>query len=79
MAQTVVRRLLDALHAALHARAGRLRLGARTPSRDVPAHESLPEDRLRLGDRPAAIWAGVDPDGLGFERDQGPHEPLRLE
>ncbi len=81
MAQIVVRQLPDAVHAALHTRAKSLGVSAEALARDILAHELLPEDRpgASLGDRLAAIWEGANLDGVSFEREEAPHEPLRFE
>lgn len=81
MAQIVVRQLPDAVHAALRARARHLGLSAEALARDILAHELLPGSGpgAGLGDRLAAIWTGASLEGVRLEREEGPHEPLRLD
>lgn len=83
MAQIVVRRLPDAVHAALRDRARRQGVSAEALARDILARALLPDAAREPGAdflaRLSAIWEGADLSGFEVARDGAPPEPPTLE
>ena len=79
MPQILVRKLASEAHRALKARARQQNRSAESLAREILESTLVPESRIGLGSRIAALWDGADLSDVDLERDRTPYEPMDLQ